>query len=210
MTEIFKFISRVGKLKADGRRGWKIHQIKNPETTASHTFQLAMLVWSVGQKKEDFDLNRAIKMALIHDVCEVYSPDLTSYDAVAIDEDKEFTKEDVKGLEPIKGRPTTKQRKKMKAVKKELEEEAVQKLIKDLPEDMKNEIEGLWHEYEERVTPESRFVKQADKITNLLQGMEYWKQGRADIKYKLWVRRAKEIIDDPLLTDFLIEIEEDL
>ena len=210
MREIFEFISRIGELKAAGRRGWKVHGIDNSETTASHTFQLALLVWSVGRRKDDFDLNRAIKMALIHDICEVYSPDLTSYDAVAIDEDKEFTKEDVEDLEPIKGRPTTKQRKKMKAVKKELEEEAVQKLIKDLPEDMKEEIEGLWHEYEKRVTPESRFVKQADKVTNLLQGVEYWKKGCKEIEHNLWVRRAKETIDDPLLTEFLIEIEESL
>ena len=210
MTEIFQFISRIGKLKADGRRGWKIHEIENPETTASHTFQLAMLVWTVGQKKEDFDLNRAIKMALIHDICEVYSPDLTSYDAVAIDEDKEFTKEDVDKLEPIKGRPTTKQRKKMKRVKKELEEEAVQKLIKDLPTEMKKEIRGLWDEYEHRVTDESRFVKQADKITNLLQGIEYWKEGCKEIEHNLWVRRAKEVIDDPHLTEFLLELEESL
>ncbi len=208
MTEIFKFITRIGKLKADGRRGWKIHGVDNPETTASHTFQVAMLVWTIGQKKDDFDLNRAIKMALVHDICEVYSPDLTAYDAAGIDEDEEFTKEDVKNLKPIKGRPTTKQRRKMKKVKKELEEEGFQKLIADLPEDMKEEVEGLWHEYEKRVTSESRFVKQADKITNLLQGMEYWKEGDADIEYKLWVRRAKETIDDPLLTEFLIEIEE--
>lgn len=210
MTEILKFISRVGKLKADGRRGWKIHQIENPETTASHTFQLAMLVWTVGQKKEDFDLNRAIKMALIHDICEVYSPDLTSYDAVGIDEDEEFTKEDVEDLEPIKGRPTTKQRSKMKKVKKELEDEAIKKLIKDLSKEIREEIMELWNEYENRVTDEGRFVKQADKITNLLQGVEYWKQGCKEIEHKLWVRRAKEVIDDPHLTEFLIDLEESL
>ncbi|MGM0439039.1 MAG: HD domain-containing protein [Patescibacteria group bacterium] len=210
MKEIFKFISKIGKLKAAGRRGWEIHGVENPETTAAHSFQLAMLVWSIGREKKDFDLNRAIKMALIHDICEVYSPDLTSYDAVAIDEDEEFTKEDVKDLEPIKGRPTHKQREKMEKVKEELEHEAIEKLLKDLPEDMKEEIAGLWKEYEKRVTDESRFVKQADKITNLLQGIEYWKQGIDDIEYKLWVRRAKETIDDPYLTELLIEIEESL
>ncbi len=210
MKEVFEFISKIGKLKSDGRRGWKLHDVKNPETTASHSFQLAMLVWSVGRKKKEFNLNRAIKMALIHDICEVYSPDLTSYDAVAIDVEKEFKKEDVKDLEPVKGRPTTKQRKKMKEVKKELEDDAIKKLLKDIPEDFKKEINGLWKEYEKRVTSESRFVKQADKITNLLQGIEYWKGGNDDIEYKLWLRRAKETIDDPLLTEFLREIEENI
>src|SRR6056297_749452 len=119
MKEIFDFISNIGKLKADGRRGWILHEVDNPETTASHAFQVAMLVWTVGKKK-DLDLNRAIKMALVHDICEVYSPDLTSYDAVAIDEDKEFTEEDVEDLEPIKGRPTHKQRIKMGKVKSKM------------------------------------------------------------------------------------------
>jgi len=210
MKELFKFISRVGELKTEGRRGWKLHGIENPETTASHIFHVAMLVWVVGRKKEDFDLEKAVKMALVHDLCEVYSPDLTSYDATAIDEDKEFTKEDVKDLKPTKGRPTTKQRIKMKKVKHELEEEAMEKITKDLSPDLSEEINELWQEHEERNTPESKLVKQSDNIINLLQGMEYWKKGHKDIEYKLWVRRAKETIDDPHLLEFLKEIEESL
>jgi putative hydrolase of HD superfamily len=210
MNQIFNFINKLGNLKSDGRRGWRLHKIDNPETTAAHTFQTAMLVWSVGEKKKDFDLNRAIKMALVHDICEVYSPDLTSYDAAAIDEEGEFTKEDAKNLKPVKGRPTHKQREKMQKVKTELEKEAMEKLTKDLPEEFKEDIVSLWKEYEQRVSDESRFVKQADQIVNLLQGMEYWKKGHDDIEHNLWVRRAKEVIDDPDLLEFLKEIEEDL
>lgn len=209
MKEIFDFISNIGELKADGRRGWKIHNVENPETTASHAFQVAMLVWIIGKNK-DLNINRAIKMALIHDVCEVYSPDLTSYDAAGIDEDKEFTKEDVEDLEPVKGRPTHKQRTKMEKIKKEMEKDAMEKLTKDLPEELKEEVNELWQEYEKRVTDESRFVKQSDQIVNLLQGMEYWKKGYDDIEYNLWIRRAKETIDDPDLIKFLGEIEESL
>ncbi len=210
MEEIFDFITKVGHLKEDGRRGWKIHEIENPETTASHIFQLALLVWAVGKDNNELDLCRAIKMALIHDICEVYSPDLTSYDAAGIDEDKEFTREDVEKLKPIKGRPTTGQRMKMEKVKEELEHEAMEKLTDNLPEKLKTEINDLWEEYEAMLTPESRFVKQADKITNLIQGMEYWKKGHDDIEYKLWIRKAKETIDDPGLMAFLLEIEKSL
>src|SRR6056297_714500 len=100
MKEIFDFISNIGKLKADGRRGWILHEVDNPETTASHAFQVAMLVWTVGKNK-----------------------------------DIEFTKEDVENLEPVKGRPTHKQRSKMEKVKKEMEKEAMDKLTEDLPEE---------------------------------------------------------------------------
>lgn len=210
MKDIFKFISELGKLKSDGRRGWKLHGIENPETTAAHTFQMAMIVWAVGRSRDDLDLSRAIKMALMHDICEIYSPDLTSHDAVSIDEEKEFTRKDLKNLEPKKGRPTTEQRKKLKKVKKELEDEAIDKLTADLPSDFKEEISDLWEEYKKRITKEAKFVKQVDNITNLIQGMEYWKEGCDEIEYKLWIRRAKETIDDPDLKDLLIEVEDSL
>ncbi len=210
MKEIYEFITSVGKLKSEGRRGWKIHDIENPETTAAHTFQLALIVWTVGKRKEDFDLNRAIKMALIHDICEVHSPDLTSYDAVGIDENEKFTRDDIENLKPKKGRPTLKQRKKMKKVKRELESEAMDKILADLPEEISEDFFELWREYEKKVTPEAKFVKQADDVTNLLQGMEYWKDGHKGIEYRLWVRRGKEKIDDPDLIEFLVMIEESL
>lgn len=79
MKEILNFLIEVGKLKGRKRRGWEIHQIKNPETTAEHIFHLALLAWVLGEKK-GLKLERVIKMALIHDLCEVYAPDLTPYD----------------------------------------------------------------------------------------------------------------------------------
>lgn len=210
MDKIFKFISEIGKLKSDGRRGWMLHEIKNPETTAAHSFQVAMLVLVLGMNKKDFDVERAIKMALIHDICEVYSPDLTSYDAAGIKEDEEFTKEDVKSLVPKKGRPTTEQRRKMKKVKEELERDAIERLTADLPAKIGGEIKEIWEEYEKRITAESKFVKQADHMINLLQGMNYWKEGCTEIKHNLWIRRAKEAMDDPELIEFLIELEKSL
>ncbi len=35
-------------------------------------------------------MERAMKMALVHDICEVYSPDFTAYDAVAINQKKKL------------------------------------------------------------------------------------------------------------------------
>ncbi len=210
MKEIFEFISQVGKLKKEKRRGWQIHGIKDSETTASHIFQLSMLVWMIAEKREDIDSERAIKMALLHDVCEVYSPDLTSYDAAGIDPNKDFTKENLKNLKPVIGRPTTAQRVKMEKIKKELEDEAIEKLIKDLPKKQKKELNEIWNEHVKNITPESKLVRQSDRIINLLQGMEYWKSGINSIEFNLWIRRAKEVIDDPDLINFLEEIEDSL
>jgi len=205
MKNIFNFLIEIGKLKGKKRRGWIIHQIKNPETTAEHIFHLAIFVLVLGKMKK-LNLERTIKMALIHDICEVYSPDFTSYDAAALKEKGKITVKTLLKIQPKAARPTTTQRKKLEKIKQKLEMKAMQKLISKLPPELKGEINNLWLDYERGLTPEGRFVKQADRIINLLQGLEYWKK-YGGIKHELWIRRAKEVIDDPILLKFLKEIE---
>lgn len=205
MKELFNFLIEVGKLKRKYRRGWLIHKIKNPETTAEHIFHLAILVWVFGKNKK-LNLERAIKIALIHDLCEIYSPDLTSYDAKALKEKERITMKKLLNIKPIPGRPTINQRKKLEKIKEKLEARAIRKLIAKLPRDLKKEINSLWLDYEKGITSEGRFVKQADKIINLLQGLEYWKK-YGKIKHYLWIRRIKEVIDDPVLIEFAKVLE---
>ncbi len=205
MKDLLDFLIEVGKLKGKKRRGWLIHGIKDAETTSEHIFHLAILVWVLGKNRK-LNLEKVIKMALIHDLCEVYSPDLTSYDAAAIKEKGRVTINDVLTIKPITGRPTTNQRKKMEKVKQILEKRAMKKILSKLSPNLKKEINDLWLDYENGITAEGRFVKQADRIINLLQGLEYWKKyGR--IKHGLWVRRIKEVIDDPVLLDFVKVVE---
>ena len=207
MKNILNFLIEIGKLKGRKRRGWLIHKIKEAETTAEHIFHLAFLVWVLGKNKK-INLEKAIKMALIHDICEVYSRDFTSYDAVALKEKGRVTLQEILKINPKPGRPTIIQRKKLEKLKQKLEIKAMQKLLSKLPLVLKEEIMGLWLDYEKGLTKEGRFVKQADKVINLLQGLEYWKKfGR--IPHELWIRRIKEVIDDPTLLKFLKEIEKE-
>ena len=140
-------------------------------------------------------------MALIHDLCEIYAPDFTSYDAKAIKEKGRITIKEVLNLKPTIGRPTTNQRKKIEKIKKKLETKAMKKLFASLPPNLKKEMIFLWLDYEEGLTPEGRFVKQADKVINLFQGLEYWKK-YGKIQHHLWIRRIKEVISDPDLLEF--------
>lgn len=199
MKNIIKFLIRTEKLKEKERRGWVIHQIKDPETTAEHSFHLAFLVCILGSRKK-INIEKAMEMALVHDICEVYSPDFTSYDAVGIKQGEDFK------LAPKKGRPALWQRKKLEKIKKKMEEKAMARLLSGLPLGLKNKINNLWHDYENGLTKEGRFVRQADRIMNLLQGLVYWKEF-GKIEYELWVRRAKEVIDDPVLVQFIKAIE---
>ncbi len=200
MTNILDFLIEVGELKGKKRRGWIVHQIKNSETTAEHIFHLAILVWVLGKRKK-LNMERAIKMALVHDLCEVYAPDLTPYDPLLPKNIKE-------SMKVLKSWPKfTLAQKKEKEIKKYKQElKGLEKLISKLPPDLKEEMKSLWLDYEKGFTPEGKFVKQADKMINFFQGIEYWKK-YGKIQYKLWVRWIKEIIDDPVLLELLQEIE---
>ena len=82
----------------------------------------------------------------------------------------------------------------------------MKKILAKLPSSLKDEINALWLDYEKGLTAEGRFVKQADKVINFLQGIEYWKKyGR--IECHLWVRRIKEVVDDSALLELVKEIE---
>lgn len=193
----------MGDLKGRERRGWVMHGIDKPETTAEHTFHLAVMVWILGSKKKNFDLDKAVRMAIAHDLCEVYAEDLTPYDPLLPD-DPEEAKEVLKKWPKF----TPEMKVKKEEEKRRMETEGLERLISDLPVEMRDDIRGIWLEYERMSTPEAKFVKQADKMANFLQGIDYWrKEGK--IQHNLWVRWIKEIIDDPVLLDFLKEIEEE-
>ena len=55
---------------------------------------------------------------------------------------------------------------------KELEKDAMQKLQNLLPDDIGAEISGLWQEYEECKTEESKFIKALDKLETVTQQVE--------------------------------------
>lgn len=200
MKNILNFLIEAGKLKGKKRRGWLIHQIKDPETTGEHIFHLALLVWVLGKNKK-INLERAIKMALVHDLCEVYAPDITPYDPL-LPKDKKGIVEALKKWP--KFTPALKRKKDNDKHKVELR--GLNKLTANLPDNLKNEIRCLWLEYEKNFTEESRFVKQADKTINFLQGIEYWKK-YGKIQRHLWSRWIKEIIDDPDLLEFIKALE---
>lgn len=200
MKDILNFLIEVGELKRKPRRGWLVHQIKNSETTAEHIFRTAIIAWVLGKKKR-LNVERVIKIALVHDLCEVYSPDLTPYDPL-LPKDKKKIKEILKKWPKF----TTNLKIKKYNNKYKSECRSLDKLTSKLPSDLKTEMKNLWLDFEKGFTKEGRFVKQVDKVENLLQGMEYWKKhGR--IQHRLWIRWIKEILDDPVLLELARTIE---
>ena len=198
MENLLKFFTEIGKLKKMPRRGWVIRDIKNPESIAEHTFRVAIMGWFLGEeKKKDFDIEKIIKMALIHDLCEVYAGDTTPYDSI-------LPKGKKKRRELMKTWPrfSEKEKKNLADKKYKKEKEGLEKLIKDLPPKLKHQVKMLWLDYERGLSPEGRFFKQTDRVESFLQAVEYWETYKKPPQKPYW-DQAKELYDDPVLLDFI-------
>ncbi len=197
MKDILNFFIEVGKLKTMPRRGWVLRNVKNPESIADHTFRVALMAWVLGGKKHNLSIEKVIKMALIHDICEVYAGDTTPYDSV-------LPKSKKKIAELVKTWPrfSAKEKKKLSEKKYNKEKKALDKLLLNLPRDTGREIKHLWLDYENGSTKEGRFFKQADRLENFLQSLEYWKKHK-NLPQKAWWEQASELFDDPVLLEFI-------
>ena len=201
MEELLNFFIEIGKLKRKKRKGWMLRGIKEPETIASHTFRMAIISWLLGERKR-LNINKILKMSLIHDLCEVYAGDATPYDKL-LPRDKKQWKQIVSKW------PRLSKREKEKSFleKYTKENQALEKLIVKLPSDIKKEIRNLWADYEKGLTREGRFVRQVDRVENLLQALEYWKKNK-QFAIKPWWVQIEELVDDPILLEFLEALEE--
>lgn len=124
-----KNILRQTHLSGHGRR----------ENDAEHAWHMAMMIYILKEySNEEFDVAKAMMMALIHDVVEIDAGDTYAYDSKAQESQKER------------------------------EEKAAERIFGMLPEDQKSELKGLFEEFEEGKSPEARFARAMDNFQPLL------------------------------------------
>jgi putative hydrolase of HD superfamily len=202
LEKILDFLIEIGKLKKTKRRGWIMRKVKNPESIADHTFRTAILAWILSSFK-NLNTNKIVKMALVHDLCEVEAGDTTPYDPLLR---KIKNQKDLENL--LKIWPKFSQKEKIKFAKEKFQKElkGLKKVLSFLPKHLQKEMINLWLEYERGITKEGRFLKQLDRIENLIQALEYLKEGN---KFAIspWWEQKEELIDDPLLLEFLSVLE---
>lgn len=201
MNEFIDFFIEIGKLKKQKRSGWVLRDVKNPETIAEHSFRVALMSWLLADKKEKLNIERIIKMALIHDICEVYAGDITPYDSIL-----PKSKKDLKKLMRTNPRFSNTEKRELALEKHKKEWQALVKITSRLGRKLREEILDLWLDYEEGQTKEGRFLKQVDKVENLLQALEYWKKDKNFPIIPWWIE-AREIFHDPLLLDFIESLD---
>jgi len=201
MKHLVDFFNEVGKLKEMPRRGWVLRNVKNPESIAGHTFRTAIIAWLLGEQRRGLNIEKVIKMALIHDLCEIYAGDTTPYDSILPKNKKKRAQ-----LLNVWPRFSPAEKKALAEKKYKKESKALERLISKLPCDLKKEIRKLWIDYEKCLSPEGRFFHQADRIENFLQAVEYRARDKKFPQKPWWVW-AGEFFDDPVLLDFIKEVD---
>ncbi|MCQ2481471.1 MAG: HD domain-containing protein [Clostridia bacterium] len=145
------FLVEIDKMKNIFRRTVIIDKSRR-ENDAEHSWHFAMLAMILEEYSSNkVDVTKAIKIALVHDLVEVYAGDTFAYD--------EKAKQD----------------------KRQRELEAADKIFGMLPPEQCAYIRALWDEFEAKETPEAKYANVCDRLQplmhNYLTDGHTWKEG---------------------------------
>ncbi|HHT92800.1 MAG TPA: HD domain-containing protein [Clostridiaceae bacterium] len=149
------FIVEIDRLKTVLRQSAIIDQSKR-ENSAEHSWHIAIMGTILYEycDTDKVDLARAVKMALIHDIVEVYAGDTFAFD-----------------IEGYKD-------------KQKREKEAADKIFGMLPENQGTELRELWEEFEAMETYDAKFAAAMDRlqpfILNYYTEGHTWKLGNVN------------------------------
>lgn len=137
----FAFLVEADKLK-DILRQSPVIASGRRENSAEHSWHLALAALVLREySAEPVDLNRALRMLVVHDLVEIDAGDTFAYDAAG------------------------------NASKSVRERAAADRLFSLLPVDLAQELRALWEEFEAHATPDARFANAVDRIQPFLQNL---------------------------------------
>lgn len=154
-------------LKSTERRGWKKLPLKRVESVADHSFALSLLALQESER-QNLNVEITLKMALLHDLEEALTGDLT---------------------------PMDKERLGSERVKKE-KQRAIERILKSLPVRRRSKYRKLWTELGLLRTKEARLVHDLDKLEMAFQANEYAKK-IGQVRIEQFFSSAKREILDP-------------
>ncbi|HEY8449766.1 MAG TPA: HD domain-containing protein [Bacillota bacterium] len=186
------FLVEIDRLKQVLRRSLLTDGSRR-ENSAEHSWHLAVMACVLAEHAAaPVDLERVLKMLLVHDIVEIEAGDTFIYDEQA------------------------------RAAQTERERQAAERLFGLLPADQGGELRALWEEFEARQTPEARFAAALDRLQPLLQnyasGGRSWQEHGVHAERvrarnagvlregspALW-ELARQLIDDAVARGYLAE-----
>lgn len=134
-----KFLSEVDKMKNVLRQTLLVDKSRQ-ETDAEHSWHFALMAMTLFEycSIPNVNIERVIRMALVHDLVEIYAGDTFAYDTIG-NESKEIR-----------------------------EKEAADKLFTLLPFEQAGEYRSLWEEFDRMNTPDSMYASAIDRLQPFL------------------------------------------
>jgi len=134
----FRFLLEVDRLKTV-IRGNRIADASRKENTAEHSWHLALFATVLAEWAADqVDINRVVKMLLLHDIVEIDAGDTPIY-------------EQTEDADHVQG-----------------ERAAASRIFGLLPDDQAEQFKQLWEEFEAAETADARFAKAVDRLQPIL------------------------------------------
>jgi putative hydrolase of HD superfamily len=115
------------------------------ESVAEHSWRLALMAMLVAAEFPDVDASRLVRMCLVHDLGEAIGGDIP-----APEQARRRTEGALEG-------------------KSAAERRDLLILVQPLPQPLRDEVVGLWDEYESAATPTAKLAKALDKLETILQ-----------------------------------------
>jgi len=138
LAERLRFILEIDKLKSVLRQTMLADDSRR-ENSAEHSWHLAMTAMALAPfADEPVDLERVVKILLVHDIVEIDAGDVFIYDAEA------------------------------RAAVAQAELEAADRIFGMLPDPPGSDLRSAWDEYEARETPEAKFAYSCDRLQPLM------------------------------------------
>lgn len=166
MQPFIDFILELDKLKAVTRRTRPLG-LDRFENSAEHSWQIAMMAATFAPlAAEPVDVDRVIRMLLVHDIGEIDVGDVIIYAEDGWEE------------------------------RKAAEHAALERIFGLLPEELARPFIDLWHEFEAAETAEARFAHAVDRampaLLNLVNHGQSWREN--GVSYEQVVAKLREPI----------------
>lgn len=181
---MINFLAELMRLKSVPRIGWLLRGVRDVESVASHSFGVAVIAMLLADRARargiEVNVERLLRMALLHDMAESRTGDL----------------------------PSTIKQYFTRAAIKAADERIAREMLAELG-DLSGSYLELWFDYEHRVSIESRLVKAADKLDLLLQSREYEKGGARYLQ-EFWDTADNDFAGlgvDDLISDLIEELK---
>ena len=173
MKGILKVLSAAGRLKQIPRTGWVTKAGVKDAESVADHTFRVSLATMILSDLLNLNTVKAVRIALIHDLAESYIGDLTP----------EQVNESVD--------------------KSSMEEEAMLRILKNLPEQIQHLYLEAWREWVKGESSEARLAREVDAFEMALQAEEYARSGFDQSKLAEFKRSASERISSGVVRDLL-------